>query len=115
MGHLLIGELIGRLRVPAEALKRHFQHVILARLCVCMCVCVCVCVCVSFCLFRAVPKTYGGSQARGPIRDVAGGLHHNHSNVKSELCLQPTLRLMATPDPYSTEQSQGLNPHPHGY
>ena len=30
----------------------------------------------SFCLFRATPVAYGGSQARGPIGAVAAGLHH---------------------------------------
>ena len=40
----------------------------------------------SFCLFfRAAPTAYGGSQARGPIRATAAGLHHSHSNVGSEL------------------------------
>ena len=32
---------------------------------------------------------YGGSQARGPIRDVATGLHHSHSSARSELHLNP--------------------------
>ena len=36
------------------------------------------------CLFRATPIPYGGSQARGPIRAIAAGLHHSHSNVGSE-------------------------------
>ena len=30
-----------------------------------------------FFLFRAVPETYGGSQARGLIRAVAISLHHS--------------------------------------
>ena len=30
-----------------------------------------------FCLFRAAPGVYGGSQARGPIRAVAAGLDHS--------------------------------------
>ena len=34
--------------------------------------------------FRATPKAYGSSQARGPIRAVATGLHHAHSNAGSE-------------------------------
>ena len=29
-----------------------------------------------FGLFRAAPEAYGGSQASGPIRAVAAGLHH---------------------------------------
>ena len=41
----------------------------------------------SFCLFRAVPEAYGSSQARGRIRAVAAGLHHSHSNARSEPCL----------------------------
>ena len=40
-----------------------------------------------FCLFRVIPEAYGGSQARGPTGAVAAGLHHNHSNVGSELHL----------------------------
>ena len=38
---------------------------------------------------------YGGSQARGQIRDMAAGLQHSHSNSESELCLRPTLQLTA--------------------
>ena len=53
----------------------------------------------SFCPFRATPVAYGGSQARGLIRAIVAGLHHRHSNARSELRLQPTPHLMATPDP----------------
>ena len=52
-----------------------------------------------FCLFRAALTAYGGSQARGLIGAVAAGLCHSHSNARSELCLQSTLQLTATPDP----------------
>ena len=55
-----------------------------------------------FCLFafsRAAPQAYGSSQARGPIGAVAIGLHHSHSNMGSELRLQPTPQLSATLDP----------------
>ena len=48
---------------------------------------------------RVAPAAYGGSQARGLIGAVAAGLRHNHSKVGSELYLQPTPQLMATPDP----------------
>ena len=34
---------------------------------------------------------YGSSPARGRIRAAAAGLHHSHSNTRSELHLQPTL------------------------
>ena len=47
----------------------------------------------------ATPAAYGGSQARGPIGAVATGLHQSHSNVGSELRLQPTPQLTAMPDP----------------
>ena len=50
-------------------------------------------------IFRAALAAYGSSQARGPIRAVAAGLHCSHSNGESEPCLGPTPQLMATPDP----------------
>ena len=52
-----------------------------------------------FCLFRATSAAYGGSQARGIIGATAAGLHHSHSNARSEPHLQPTPQLMAMPDP----------------
>ena len=36
-----------------------------------------------FCLFRATPVAYGGSQARGCIGAVAADLLHSHSNARS--------------------------------
>ena len=48
---------------------------------------------------RAIPGSYGGSQARGLIGVVATGLHQSHSNVGSELHLRRTPQLMATSDP----------------
>ena len=38
-----------------------------------------------FGLFRAAPVANGGSQARGPIRAVAAGLQHSHSNASSQV------------------------------
>ena len=52
-----------------------------------------------FCLFRAAPAAYGGSQARGLIGAVAAGLRQSHSNVGSKPSLQPASQLTATPDP----------------
>ena len=52
-----------------------------------------------FCLFRAMPSAYGGSQARDPIGAIAAGLCHSHSTTGSDLCLRPTPQLVATPDP----------------
>ena len=55
-----------------------------------------------FCLFafsRAASVAYGDSQARGPNGAVATGLHQGHSNVTSELHLQPTPQFMAMRDP----------------
>ena len=48
---------------------------------------------------RAAPVAYGDPQARGLIRAGAAGLCHSHSNTRSELRLQPTPQLTATPDP----------------
>ena len=80
------------------------------------------CVCVVFCfvlfyflLFRATPTAYGSSQAKDRIGAAAAGLCHSHSNMRSELCLQPTPQLTAMLVLQSTEQGQGSNLHPHGY
>ena len=43
-----------------------------------------VCLFVHF-LFRALPEAHGSSHARGQIRAAAAGLHHSHSNARSEL------------------------------
>ena len=47
----------------------------------------------------AAPEAYGGSQARSLIRAVDPGLGQSHSHMGSELRLQPTPQLVATPDP----------------
>ena len=52
-----------------------------------------------FCLFRAEPAAYGGSQARGLIRAIAAALCQSHNNAGSEPHLQPTPQLTAAPDP----------------
>ena len=52
-----------------------------------------------FVFSRAAPVAHGGSQARDRIRVVAAGLRQSHSNVGSDLLLQPTPQLMAMPDP----------------
>jgi len=52
-----------------------------------------------FFLFRVSTAACGGSQARRQVRAAAAGLHHNHSNARSEQHLRPTPQLMATPDP----------------
>ena len=69
---------------------------------------------IFFVFSRAAPAAYGGSQARDLIRAVATGLHHSHSNAKSEPHLRPIPQLMAMLDPQPTEQGQGSNPKPHG-
>ena len=58
-------------------------------------------VCIYKCFFfkMAIPVAYRSSQARGQIGAVAVGLYHSHSNTGSEPHLQPTLHLMAMPDP----------------
>ena len=56
-----------------------------------------------FGLLRAAPMAYGGSQARGRIGDIAGGLRHSHSDARSKPHLQPIPQLTAMPDPQPTE------------
>ena len=63
-----------------------------------------------FCLFRAAPAAYRGSQARGQIRATAAGLYHSHSNARSESHLRPTLQLTATPDPLTHRVRPGMEP-----
>ena len=46
-------------------------------------------------LFRALPTTYGGPQARGWNRTTAASLCHSHSNTRSKPHVQPTLQLIA--------------------
>ena len=43
-----------------------------------------------FCLLRAAPAAYGGSQARDWIWGVAAGLHHSHSNTGYEMHPPPS-------------------------
>ena len=57
-----------------------------------------VCLFVFLLFLWAAPTAYGGSQARGRLGAVATGLHQSHSNSGSELRLQPTPQLTATPD-----------------
>ena len=52
-----------------------------------------------FGLFRAVSEAYESSKGRGQNGAVAAGYSHIHSNARSEPHVQPTLQLMAMPDP----------------
>ena len=57
---------------------------------------------VSFCLFVLLglhPRHMEVPRLRGLIGAVAAGLRQGHSNVGSELRLQPTPQFMAMPDP----------------
>ena len=45
------------------------------------------------------PAAYEGSQATRLIRATAASLHHNYSNMGSELSLRPTPQLTPTPVP----------------
>ena len=46
---------------------------------------------------RAAPEAYGSFQARDRIGTVVAGLHHSHSNTRSELRLSPTPQLILNP------------------
>ena len=52
-----------------------------------------------FSFFRAVPTTYGSSQARGQFAAAAAGLHHSHSNEEPNPYLRLIPQLMAMLDP----------------
>ena len=45
----------------------------------------------SLSLFKAAPAAHRSSPARGRVRATAAGLHHSHSNARSELHPQPML------------------------
>ena len=68
-----------------------------------------------FIFWGAAPMAYGTSQAKGWTGAVALGLHHSHSNARSEPCLRPTPQLTAMPDPQRTEQGQESNLQPHDF
>ena len=53
----------------------------------------------SRCFFFLSFSGHTRSQARGQIGAAAGSRRHNHSHTGSELHLQPTPQLAATPDP----------------
>ena len=55
--------------------------------------------CLFFGLFRAAPMAHGISQSRSQIGAADAGLHHSHSDARSELHLRPVPQLMAMPDP----------------
>ena len=52
-----------------------------------------------FGLYRAIPTAYGDSQARGLIGAVSTSICQSHSNMGSELHLQPTPQVTAMLDP----------------
>ena len=51
-----------------------------------------------FC-FMAAPAAHGSSQARDQIGTAAAGLCHSYSNNRPKPHLQPTPKLLASPDP----------------
>ena len=68
---------------------------------------------ILFCfVLMAAPVAYGHSRVRGQNGDAAIGHSHSHSNIRYELHLWLTPQLVATPDPYPTEPTQGSNHHP---
>ena len=69
----------------------HFDFYVVLELYLCLFVC-------FFCLFRATPTAYGGSQGRGRIRAVTASLCNSHSNTVSEPCLEPIPQLTAPLD-----------------
>ena len=74
----------------------------------------------SFCLSRAAPAAYGGSQARGPLGAAAAGLHHSLSHAGS-LTHSPSVQVSSpSPSPSCTfahlpgqTSPRGAAPAPH--
>ena len=63
------------------------------------------------CFFTASPATHRSSWARGQIGPLATGLHHRHSNTRSELHLWPMPQNTGS---LTHGAGQGLDLHPHG-
>ena len=74
-------------------------------------ICFFVCLLVFFVFSRAAPTVCGGFQVRGLIEAVAAGLHHCHSNARSELHLWPTpqLRQWQILNPLSKARDRACN------
>ena len=68
-----------------------------------------------FCFLGLHPWHVEAPRPGGPVGATASSLSHSHSNVGSELRLQPTTQPATTLDPRPTEQGQGSNPHPLGH
>ena len=66
-------------------------------------------------LFRAAVSAYGGSQAKGQIGAVVAGLHHSHSNVRSEPRLWPYNTAHSNTGSLTHWWRPGSNLHPHGF
>ena len=99
--------------------------------------CLFVCLFVFFAISGAAPEAYRGSQARGPIRTAAAGLHHSplskdgdrtrnlmvpswihyplsHDGNSLAYVLKSNQNCSCRPTPQPTEQGRGSNPQPHG-
>ena len=96
---------IGSSQTLCQGIPRYYskEYFIFILFYVCMYVCM-----YLFCPFKATPAAYGGSQARGLIGAVVTGLHHSHSNSRSESSLRPTPQLMAIPLCHNGNSQQGM-------
>ena len=65
-----------------------------------------------FFLFRAIPLTYGSSQAKGRTGATAAGLHHSHSNVVSQPTLLPPMETIFLKPPSSCSNPDWLLSRP---
>ena len=84
----------------AEAFGRTALGILFMYVCIYLCMYVFLCMYVCMYVFLGSHlAAYGGSQAKGLIGSVAAGLHHSHSNARSELHLRPTPQLTTMPEP----------------
>ena len=63
-----------------------------------------------YCLFRATPAAYGGSQTRSRTGAGAAGLRHSHSNTRSPSDIWDLLQLWATLDLLIHGARPGIEP-----
>ena len=71
-----------------------------------------------FLLFGAIPVAYGSFWARDQTGAAVAGLHHSHSNAKSESATYPIAHGNAASLTHRVRpgiRDQGSNPSPHGY
>ena len=69
--------------------------------------------CFYFSFYGRTGRTCHTWKFLGQGLNPPASLHHSQNNTRSKPQVGPTLQLATMLDPYSTEQGQGSDPHPH--